>query len=220
MKDKTFVIKDAIAVAGTKCTNRIGEKMGEWIPKVDATIMPRILDAGGIILRKSACEAGCLVVVSDTSITGNVHNPYAYGYSTGGSSSDSAKLVATGQVDMSVGTDQGGSLRKPSANCGVVCIKPTWGLVPYIGCLSLEAMLDHASPMARNVQDCATLLEAVTGSDGIDNRQPYSWPQGHVKFGEELKKFDGSTTSETPLKGNKSWVFDRGSPVRFDGSEC
>lgn len=166
---KTFAIKDAIAVAGVQCTNGIGGKVGEWIPKVDATLVTRILDAGGVISGKSACEAGCLVAVSDTSITGNVHNPYAYGYSIGGSSSGSARLVATGQVDMSVGADQGGSVRKPSTNCGVVGMKPTWGLVPYTGCLSLEATLDHAGPMARNVQDCATLLEVIAGSDGIDD---------------------------------------------------
>jgi amidase len=213
LKGKTFAIKDAIAVAGIKCTNGIGGKVGEWTPKVDATLVTRILDAGGIILGKASCEAGCLVAVSDTSITGNVHNPYAYEYSTGGSSSGSARLVATGQVDMAIGTDQGGSLRKPSANCGVVCIKPTWGLVPYTGCLSLEATLDHAGPMASNVQDCATLLEVIAGNDGMDDRQPYNWPQGHVKFAEELVKFlDSLKASETPLKGIKVGILVEGFP--------
>ena len=61
-------------------------------------------------------------------------------------------------------------------------MKSNWGLVPYTSCLSLEATLDHAVPMARTVQDCATLLEVIAGSDGIDDRQPYSWPQVNVKF--------------------------------------
>lgn len=214
LKGKTFAIKDAIAVAGIQCTNGIGGKVGEWVPKVDAALVTRILDAGGVILGKSACEAGCLVAVSDTSITGNVHNPYAYGYSTGGSSSGSARLVSTGQVDMAIGTDQGGSTRKPSANCGVVGLKPTWGLVPYTGCLSLEATLDHVGPIARIVKDCATLLEVIAGNDGIDDRQPYNWPQGHVKFGEELKKFtEGSAASETPLKGIKVGILEEGFPA-------
>jgi amidase len=217
LNGNTLAIKDAIAVAGIKCTNGIGGKIGEWIPKVDATLVTRILDAGGIILGKSACEAGCLVAVSDTSVTGNVHNPYAYGYSTGGSSSGSARLVATGQVDMAIGTDQGGSLRKPSANCGLVCIKPTWGLVPYTGCLSLEATLDHAGPIARTVQDCATVLEVIAGNDGMDDRQPYSWPQGHVKFGGELKKFLHSP-SETPLKGVKVGILVEGFPSELTDS--
>ncbi|KAH8669761.1 amidase signature domain-containing protein [Tricladium varicosporioides] len=219
LKGKTLAIKDAIAVAGIKCGNGIGGKVGGWIPNVDATLVTRILDAGGLILGKSACEAGCLVAVSDTSNTGNVHNPYAYGYSTGGSSSGSARLVSTGQVDMAIGTDQGGSTRKPSANCGVVCIKPTWGLVPYTGCLSLEATLDHAGPIARNVQDCATLLEVIAGSDGIDDRQPYSWPQGHVKFGEELKKFlNNQMTSEKPLTGIKVGILLEGFPSKITDS--
>lgn len=158
LKGKTFAIKDTIAVAGIKCTNGIDRKPSEWVPKVDATLVTRILDAGRIILGKSACEASYLVAVSDTSITNNVHNPYKYGYSTGGSSSGSARLVATGMVDMAVGADQGGSIRKPSANCGVVGMKPTWELVPYASCLRLEATLGHAGPMARNVEDCATLL--------------------------------------------------------------
>jgi amidase len=146
-----------------------------------------------------------------------VHNPYAYGYSTGGSSSGSARLVATAQVDMAIGTDQGGSLRKPSANCGLVCIKPTWGLVPYTGCLSLEATLDHAGPMARTVQDCATVLGVIAGNDGMDDRQPYSWPQGHMEFGGELKKFLHSP-SETPLKGIKVGILVEGFPSEMTDS--
>jgi amidase len=213
LKGKTFAIKDAIAVAGIKCTNGLGGKMGDWVPRVDATVVTRILDVGGVILGKSACEAGCLVAVSDTSITGNVHNPYAHGYSIGGSSSGSARLVATGKVDMALGADQGGSLRKPSANSGVVGFKPTWGLVPYTGCLSLEATLDHAGPMATNAQDCATLLEVVAGTDGIDDRQPYSSPQAHIKFGLELETFlDKPALTKTPLKGVKVGILVEGFP--------
>lgn len=77
-------------------------------------------------------------------------------------------------MDLAIGADQGGSIRLPSANCGVVGLKPTWGLVPYTGCISLEATIDHAGPMARTVQECVTLLEVIAGSDGIDDRQPLS----------------------------------------------
>jgi amidase len=98
LSGKTFAIKDAIAVAGSG----LAAKVGEWVPQFDATVVTRILDASGTILGKSVCEAGCLIAVSDTSVTSNVHNPYAYGYSTGGSSSGSAKLIATGQVDMAI----------------------------------------------------------------------------------------------------------------------
>lgn len=148
---------------------------------------------------------------SDTSVTGPVHNPYAYGYSTGGSSSGSGRLLASGQVDMAIGADQGGSIRLPSANCGVVGLKPTWGLVPYTGGISLEATIDHAGPMAKTTQDCATLLEVIAGSDGIDDRQPYNWPQGHVKYGQEIASHLSSTSPySTPLKGIKVGILKEG----------
>ena len=152
---------------------------------------------------------GWLTSDSDTSITGPVQNPYADGYSTGGSSSGSGRLVASGQVDVAIGADQGGSIRLPSAHCGLVGLKPTWGLVPYTGCISLEATIDHAGPMTKTVQDCATLLEVIAGSDGIDDRQPYNWPQGHVKFGEEIRKHLAES-SDLPLKGIKVGVLKEG----------
>lgn len=99
-------------------------------------------------------------------------NPYAVGYSAGGSSSGSGRLVGIGSVDMAIGGDQGGSIRIPATCCGVVGLKPTWGLVPYTGILSLDASIDHTGPMTKNVPDCAKLLEAIAGADGWDDRQP------------------------------------------------
>ena len=123
------------------------------------------MDAGAMITGKAACESACLEGASDTSCTGKVHNPYADNYSCGGSSSGSARLVASGSVDMAIGCDQGGSIRIPASTCGIVGLKPTWGLVPYTGIISLEATIDHAGPMARSVPDVAKLLQAIAGSD-------------------------------------------------------
>ncbi|EPE30081.1 Amidase signature (AS) enzyme [Glarea lozoyensis ATCC 20868] len=209
LQGKTLAIKDNIAVAAIKCTNGTGAV--DWTPDVDATLVTRILDAGGVITGKAACENNCFGAVSDTSVTGPVHNPYAHGYSTGGSSSGSGRLLASGQVDMTIGADQGGSIRLPSANCGVVGLKPTWGLVPYTGCISLEATIDHVGPMCKTVQDCATLLEVIAGSDGIDDRQPYNWPQGHIKFGQEIASHLSSTkSSSATLKGMKIGILREG----------
>ena len=91
-------------------------------------------------------------------------------------------------------------------------MKPTWGLVPYTGVLTFEATLDHAGPMARTVQDCATLLEVIAGTDGVDDRQPYNWPQGHVKFGQDLKKYLDNSSPKTPLKGIKVGILVEGFP--------
>lgn len=73
---------------------------------------------------------------------------------------------------MSIGCDQAGSIRIPAASCGIVGLKPTWGLVPYTGIINLDAAIDHAGPMTRTVRDCALLLEAIAGPDGWDDRQP------------------------------------------------
>lgn len=122
--------------------------------------------------KQTACENCCLEGTSESSCTGRVHNPYADNYSAGGSSSGSGRLVAIGSVDMAIGGDQGGSIRIPATCCGIVGHKPTWGLVPYTGILSLDANIDHTGPMTRTVPDCARLLEAIAGADGWDDRQP------------------------------------------------
>ena len=103
LKDKTVALKDNIALAGVRCTN--GTAAMEWTPAIDATVVTRLLDAEAIIKGKATCENGCMGVNSDTSLTGLCHNPYAHGYSCGGSSSGSGRLVGTGEVDMSVGCD-------------------------------------------------------------------------------------------------------------------
>ncbi|KAI0904550.1 putative amidase [Ustulina deusta] len=170
LEGRTVALKDNIALAGVRCTN--GTAMVAWVPEIDATVATRIMDAGATITGKAACENSCMEGVSCTSVTGPVHNPYAEGYSAGGSSSGSGRLVATGSVDLAIGCDQGGSIRIPAAACGIVGLKPTWGLVPYTGILSLDPTIDHAGPMAKTVRDCALLLEAIAGPDGWDDRQP------------------------------------------------
>ena len=143
-----------------------------YVPDVDATlIVERILDAGGEIAGKAVCEYYCVSGGSHTSSTGPVHNPYRRGYTTGGSSSGSAALVAAGDVDMAIGGDQAGSIRIPASHCGIVGLKPTFGLVPYTGIGLLEITIDTAGPMTANVRDNALLLEVIAGPDGFDTRQ-------------------------------------------------
>ncbi|XP_078310025.1 urethanase-like [Crassostrea virginica] len=168
---KTVAIKDNVCVAGVPMMN--GSKLLEgFVPDRDATIVTRILDAGGRILGKSVCEDLCFSGNSFTSSTGPVRNPYDPRKSTGGSSSGSASLVARKIVDVAIGGDQGGSIRVPASFCGIVGLKPTYGLVPYTGIMPIEMTFDHAGPMARTVEDCATLLEVIAGYDqGNDPRQ-------------------------------------------------
>jgi amidase len=170
LKGKTFAIKDNIAVAGIPMMNGTALLEG-FVADIDATVVTRILDAGGIIAGKSVCESLCFSGGSHTSDNGPVRNPSDPARSTGGSSSGSGALVASGAVDMAVGGDQGGSIRIPSSWCGIYGLKPTYGLVPYTGAFPIELTLDHLGPMARSAADCALMLEVIAGPDGLDPRQ-------------------------------------------------
>lgn len=175
---KTLAIKDNVCVAGLPMMN--GSRVLEgYTPESDATIITRILDAGGSILGKAVCEHLCFSGGSHTCDTGPVRNPFDLTRMTGGSSSGSAALVASGAVDMAIGGDQGGSIRMPAGWCGIYGLKPTWGLVPYTGIFPIEQTLDHAGPMAATVADVALLLEAIAGPDGLDPRQSAQLVPGH-----------------------------------------
>ena len=167
---KTVAVKDNICVANVPMMNGASTMEG-YVPDVDATVVTRVLDAGATILGKAACEYFCFSGGSHTNAAGPVHNPHRMGYTTGGSSSGSAALVAAGEVDMALGGDQGGSIRMPSAFCGIYGMKPTHGLVPYTGAMPIELTLDHLGPMTATVADNALMLEVLAGPDGLDPRQ-------------------------------------------------
>lgn len=172
LSGKTVAIKDNVAVAGVPMRN--GTKiLQNYVPEFDATIITRILDAGGRIVGKTTTEDLCYSGSSVTSCDGPVTNPRDVTRIAGGSSCGSAALVAADLVDMATGGDQGGSIRIPSSFTGIVGLKPTFGLVPYTGIMGLEPSVDHVGPMAASVTDCALLLEVMAGYDeGRDSRQP------------------------------------------------
>lgn len=167
---KRLAIKDNVCVAGVPMSNGTTILRG-YVPEIDATIVTRMLNEGGVILGKSTCEYYCASGGSHTSAHGVVENPVVPGYNAGGSSSGSAALVAAGIVDMATGGDQGGSIRIPASYCGVVGLKPTHGLVPYTGIFAVELTVDHAGPITRTVADNALMLEVIAGPDGFDPRQ-------------------------------------------------
>ena len=170
LKGKRVALKDNICLAGVPMMNGASTMEG-YVPDVDATVVARILDAGGTIVGKTVCEYFCFSGGSHTSATGPVHNPHRIGYSAGGSSSGSGAIVAAGEVPMALGGDQGGLIRIPAAFCGIYGLKPTHGLVPYTGIMPIELTLDHTGPMTATVEDNALLLEVLAGPDGLDPRQ-------------------------------------------------
>src|SRR5919199_999290 len=161
---KRIAIKDNICVAGIPMMNGSATVEG-YVPEFDATVVTRILDAGGEIVGKAVCEDLCFSGGSHTSYTGPVLNPHDHSRMAGGSSSGSGSLVAAGDCDVAMGGDQGGSIRVPSAWCGIYGLKQTYGLVPYTGVFPIELTLDHTGPMAANVTDIALVLEAIAEED-------------------------------------------------------
>lgn len=194
---KRIAIKDSICVAGVPMMNGASVLEG-YVPDIDATVVTRILDAGGEIAGKAVCEYFCVSGTSSTSATGAVHNPHKHGFSAGGSSSGSAALVAANDVDMALGGDQAGSVRIPSSYCGTYGMKGTFGLVPYSGCCSLETTVDHCGPITNSVHDNALLLEVLAGPDGLDSRQ------NGVRVADYTKALEGD------IKGLKIGVVTEG----------
>jgi amidase len=167
---RSVVLKDTTCLAGVPMMNGTGV-LESYVPDFDATVAERILDAGGTIIGKSACENLCFSGGSHTNHLAPVHNPHRHGYSSGGSSSGSAALVASGVVTLALGGDQGGSIRIPASWCGVYGLKPTYGLVPCTGMFPIEQTLDHAGPICASSADVALLLSVIAGRDPLDPRQ-------------------------------------------------
>ena len=168
---RTVGVKDNVCVAGIPLLN--GSPIMEgYVPREDATVVTRLLDAGATIVGKTAVPAFCF---DGGGLTGYPEpqptNPHDPAYMCGSSSNGSAAVVVTGQADMALGGDQGGSIRLPASWSGCCGHKPTHGLVPYTGIFPIELTLDHIGPMARTVADCAVMLDAIAGEDGLDPRQ-------------------------------------------------
>ncbi len=167
---KSVAIKDNICVADVPIS--CGTSVDGIIPERDASVVTRLLDAGAQIAGISVCEYLAFAGGSFTCASGPVENPNIPGYTTGGSSSGSAALVAAGEVDVGLGTDQAGSVRVPASFSGLYGMKPTFGLIPYTGIMGVDASIDHVGVLSDNVSDNALFLNVLAGADGIDSRQP------------------------------------------------
>jgi aspartyl-tRNA(Asn)/glutamyl-tRNA(Gln) amidotransferase subunit A len=158
-----IAVKDNIDVAGVPTTNGFG---GAHHPAIaDAVVIRRLRAAGAVILGKLNMQEGALGAVNDNPHHGRTTNPYRDGYTPGGSSGGSGAAVAAGLCAAALGTDTGGSVRIPAAYCGVVGLKPSYGLVSTRGVVPLSFRLDHVGPLARTVADAALMLTAMAGFD-------------------------------------------------------
>lgn len=159
-------LKDLISVASVPMQCGSGVMEG-YVPNSDATVTTRLRRAGATITAKTTLDEFAGGGRGRT-FRGLVRNPRDENRIAGGSSGGSGAAVAAGLVDVALGTDTGGSARKPAAFCGLVGLKPTYGLVPLTGVLENTYTLDHVGPIARDIVDAATVLEAIAGKDEAD----------------------------------------------------
>ena len=160
-------LKDLYQTVGVKTTG--GSKiLADWVPTTDATVTRKLELAGAIVIGKNNLHEFAFGATNENPHYGPARNPWNREHVTGGSSGGSAAAVAAGIGYASMGSDTGGSIRQPAAFCGVVGVKPTYGLVSRAGVLPLSWSLDHCGPLTRTVEDAAIILNAIVGYDAAD----------------------------------------------------
>ena len=160
-------LKDNIDTAGIR-TTAASAVFDDRVPAEDAEVTSRLASTGAVIIGKTNLHEFAFGGTSATSYYGPVRNPWALERNPGGSSGGSAAAVATSLCFGALGTDTGGSIRTPASYCGVVGLKPTYGLVSIRGIIPLTLSLDHCGPITRTVMDAAILLNALAGYDRLD----------------------------------------------------
>jgi aspartyl-tRNA(Asn)/glutamyl-tRNA(Gln) amidotransferase subunit A len=183
-----LALKDNIDTAGTR-TTAASPMFKDRIPTEDADIVRRLKAGGAIIMGKLNLHEFAIGCTGDISYFGPARNPWALDRVTGGSSSGSGAATRADLCYGALGTDTGGSIRVPSAWCGVVGLKPTVGLVSIRGIIPCAMSRDHCGPMARTVEDVALMLGSMAGYDELDI---YSVPSTQVDYVKEMK--------QTPVK--------------------
>ena len=171
-------LKDLFDMRGVRTT--AGSKIYDYIAGQDSAVTEKLEAAGAVIVGKQNMHELAYGITSANPHFGPVRNPWNPDHIPGGSSGGSGAAVAAGMVFAAIGSDTGGSIRIPAAFCGVVGLKPTYGLVSRFGAVPLSLSLDHFGPFARNVRDTATVLNAIAGYDPRDETSFSEPPADYV----------------------------------------